>query len=254
MEAYASFKRHVNDIHNAAAIVIEKKLLKKLVWPELRESDAGEEGFKLEFPEPVVIWNAPMRGSSSSSARRVIVMDGCFYFKENTFGKGNASLEVYGISRPNDGWRLELLEAMHFDIEANALHQSPFHPMFHVQFGKNHRWDIADLQQRVAKLAKTDVDKVDIDRSMQMHTRDVRIPTPQMDYLSMLVMVVADFFCEKNSTHEVKAGFKRLIEKVAHSRNTARVGQQGRELEGRWTIPNSDKQFGAVHWYQESCR
>lgn len=254
MEAYASFKRHVKDIHNAAAIVIEKQLLKKPVWPDLRESDAGDEGFKLEFPEPVIIWNAPMRGSSTSSSKRAIVMDGCFYFKGDAFDKGSASLEVYGMSRPDDGCKLELLESMHFDIEANALHQSPFHPMFHVQFGKNHRWNIADLQKRVAELARTDVDKVIIDRSIQMPTRDVRIPTPQMDYLSMLVMVVADFFCEKNSTHEVKAGFRRLIDKVANSKNTARVGRQGRELEGRWANPENGKTFGAVHWYQESCR
>ena len=254
MEELALFKRHVHEIHNAAGIVIAKQQLTKAVWPDLITSDAGDEGIKLEFSQPAIIWNAPLRASSSALAKRAIVMDGCFYFKNGTFDKGGASLEVYSASRSSEGYKLELLEAMHFDIEPHAQ-QSPFHPMFHVQFGKNHRWDLGALQGRVAELTRLDISKVAINRDMDMPTRDVRIPTPQMDYLSMLVMVVADYFCEKNSTHEVKAGFKRLLQKVMDSRNEARVGRQSIRLEQRWANARQNTPpFSAAHWYQESCR
>lgn len=179
-------------------------------------------------------------------------MGGYFCIKDNIFESGSAFLEVYDIIKPESKCRLSLLEAMHFDIEPNALHQSPFHPMFHVQFGTNNHWNVDILKGRVAELMKIEINQVEIDRSKAMPTRDVRIPTPQMDYLSMLVMVVADYFCDKKGTHEVKTGFKNLIQKVMNSKNIARTGKQSRELEGRWTDP--DKPFSAGHWYQESCK
>jgi hypothetical protein len=253
MEEYALFKRHVKDIHAAAGIVIAKQQLTKVSWPELVLTDAGEEGTKLEFSHPAIIWNAPFRASSRGIAKRAIVMDGCFYFKNGYFDKGGASLEVYSTSRSADGCKLELLEAMHFDIEPN-MQQSAFHPMFHVQFGKNHRWDVVALTARVANFTKLGSEKIEIDRDRNMPTRDVRIPTPQMDYLSMLVMVVADYFCEKNSTHEVRSGFKNLLQRVMSSRNAARVGRQSQSLEKRWSDASVDKPFAAAHWYEESCR
>ncbi|MFT0623389.1 hypothetical protein ACMHYQ_12130 [Ectopseudomonas guguanensis] len=252
MEGFSLFKRHINEIHKAASILIEKQQKTMPHWPELFMTDQGDERFKLEFHQPAIIWNAPLRGSSTSSTKRAIVMGGYFCIKDDIFISGSAFLEVYEIVRPEAKCQLSLLEAMHFDIEPNALHQSPFHPMFHVQFGTNNHWDVNTLKNRVAEIMRIEVDQIEIDRSKVMPTRDVRIPTPQMDYLSMLVMVVADYFCDKKAGHEVKKSFKNLIHKVMNSKNIARTGKQSRELEGRWTEP--DKPFSAGHWYQESCK
>lgn len=251
MDEFALFQQHVNGIHAAARIVIEKGV-SKAHWSTLTLDDAGDEGWKVEFSEPVILWDAPIRASSHiTQTKRAIVMDGIFYFKNGTFDKGGACLEVYSVTRSQGRCELKLLEAMHFDIEPHAQ-QSPFHPMFHVQFGKNHRWDMDLLHARVAALARVANDKVDINRELNIPTRDVRIPTPQMDYLSMLVMVVADYFCEKNSTHEVKTGFKNLLRRVMDSRNTARSGRQSVRLEQRWANQVTTP-FCASHWYEESC-
>lgn len=252
MQGYASFKRHVIDIHTAAGIVIEKQQQTKAVWPQLIMNNAGEEGSKLEFSEPAIIWNAPLRGSSRSAAKRAIVMDGSFYFKDGVFDKGGASLEVYSVSNAGGQCTLKLLEAMHFDIEPN-VEQSPFHPMFHVQFGKNNHLDLGALEGRIARLAKVQTGRIVFDRDINMPTRDVRIPTPQMDYISMLVMVVADYFCGSNSPHEVTVGFKKLLQAVMDSKNVARIGRQSRRLEERWAPQAGDTPFSAAHWYQESC-
>lgn len=251
MNKFLLFQRHVNEIHDAARIVIEKRG-SKARWSNLILNNVGEEGWKVEFSEPVILWNAPIRASSPTTlTKRALVMDGNFYFKDEAFDKGGASLEVYSVTRSQDEYKLELLEAMHFDIEPCAP-QSSFHPMFHVQFGKNHRWNIDQLHARFVELTRVTSDKVKINRELKIHTRDVRIPTPQMDYLSMLVMVVADYFCEKNSTHQVKLGFKNLLRKVMDSRNTARNGRQSMRLEQRWANQVASP-FCASHWYEESC-
>lgn len=251
MKNFALFKRHVLEIHGAAKIIIEKKQ-SKVHWPELLFTNAGEEGFCVGFSDPVVLWDAPLRGSAGASLkRRAILMDGTFYFKEGNFDKGGAKLEVYSTIRKNGDCLVELLEAMHFDIEPDVV-QSPFHPMFHVQFGKNKNVDEAGLTARIAELARIEPHRVKLDREKISHTRDIRIPTPQMDYLSMLIMVIADYFCEKNSANEVKAGFRSLLKRVMDSKNSARDGRQSKQLEKRWTMENSSP-FCASHWYQESC-
>lgn len=252
MQGYALFKRHVLEIQKAADIVIEKGQQTKAVWPELIMNDAGEEGSKLRFSEPAIIWNAPLRGSSKSASKRAIVMDGSFYFKDETFDKGGASLEVYSVTNAAGQCTLKLLEAMHFDIEPNT-DQSPFHPMFHVQFGKNNHLDLGALEGKIVRLAKVQPGRIVIDRNINMPTRDVRIPTPQMDYLSMLVMVVADYFCGSDSSNEVTLGFKKLLQTVKNPKNVARIGRQSRRLEERWAPHEGSTPFSAAHWYQESC-
>lgn len=253
MENFALFNQHVAGIHQAARIVIEKQQGSKAVWPALTLKDVDDEGLSIvEFAAPVILWNAPIRASSKATqTKRAIVMDGSFCFKKNIFDRGGASLEVYSVNRHQGGYDLHLLEAMHFDIEPHTQ-QSPFHPMFHVQFGKNHRWDLAALQSSVADLTKLSAGQVTIHRQLAVPTRDVRIPTPQMDYLSMLVMVIADYFCEKNSTHEVKAGFKNLLKKVMNPKNSARNGRQSIRLAQRWGTQDAQP-FCASHWYEESC-
>lgn len=251
MKNFALFNRHVIEIHGAAKIIIEKKQT-KVHWPELFFEHAGENGSRVRFSEPVVLWDAPIRGSAGASLkRRAIVMDGTFYFKEGIFDKGGAKLEVYSTARQNGGYLVELLEAMHFDIEPDTV-QSPFHPMFHVQFGKNKDVDEAVLTARIAELARIEPHLVMLDREKVSHTRDIRIPTPQMDYLSMLIMVIADYFCERNSGNEVQSGFRNLLKRVMDSKNSARVGRQSMQLEERWAVENSSP-FCASHWYQESC-
>lgn len=251
MVDYAMFKRHVDDVHNAAKIVIQTQNA-KTVWPNLSREEAGEAEMKVVFSEPGILWNAPIRGSSGTTTRtkRAIVMGGSFFFKNGTFDMGSACLEVYSLTPESGSFKLKLLEAMHFDTEPNEQ-QSAFHPMFHVQFGKSNQWDDAKLQDLMAKIARTDASKIEIDRSLTIATRDMRIPTPQMDYLSMLVMIIADYFCEKNSTREVTKGFKKILRAVMDSRNPARDGRQSNRLALRWSN-QSEYPFCASHWYEES--
>ncbi|SEI66740.1 hypothetical protein [Achromobacter sp. NFACC18-2] len=252
MTDFASFSRHLDDVHKAARIVIEKKS-SKAHWPPLISEKTGEDEIQISFAEPAVVWNAPMRGSSTGSRiKRTIVMSGHFSFSNNVLDKAGANVEIYETApADNGGWSLTLLDAMHFDIEGKIF-QTPFHPMFHVQFGKNKRIGEDDIRKIVCELSRLRPDQVTMDRSLETPSRDIRIPTPQMDYMSVLAMVVADYFCDSHSGKEVRTGFRNLLRKVMHASNPARSSSQSRNLENRWN-PEKTGPFCASHWYQESC-
>lgn len=249
---FSLFRRHVEDIHRAAGIVIARQQLSKVLWPELIQADKGQDGILLEFSKPAIIWNAPYRASSKGTAKRAIAMTGSFSFKDGVFDKGSAHLEVYSSLMFEGRLKLTLLEAMHFDIEPGEA-QTAFHPMFHVQFGKSKRWNDMILRDQVNLVSRIKSENIEVVRDVQMPIRDVRIPTPQMDYLSVLVMVIADYFCEKDSANEVKNGFRTLLKAVMNSKNSARGGRQSQVLEQRWIDHSADRPFSAGHWYGESC-
>lgn len=249
---FSLFRRHVEDIHRTAGIVIGKQQLSKVQWPELIQTEKSKNRISLEFSRPAVIWNAPYRASSKGTAKRAIAMTGSFSFKDGIFDKGSANLEVYNSLIFEGRLTLTLLEAMHFDIESGET-QTAFHPMFHVQFGKSKRWDDMILREQVSLVSKIKNENIEVVRDVQMPIRDVRIPTPQMDYLSVLVMVIADYFCEKDSANEVKSGFQNLLKAVMNSKNSARGGRQSQVLEKRWVDHAADRPFAAGHWYGESC-
>lgn len=253
MTDFVKFKRQVEVVHNAANIVIANRNA-KVRWPELEEEDRGVEGKYIAFKNPAVLWDAPLRKTGvNSRARRAIVMDGHFYFDGDIFNRGGAHLEVYSTHKSSDGrWEMKLIETMHFDFEYK-LPQTAFHPMFHVQFGKSKRLDEAVIATIVCELARIKPDQLRLDRSIETDTRDVRIPTPQMDYMSVLAMVIADYFCDSHCSSEVTTGFITLLRKVMLASNPARSSRQSKNLEQRWN-PDQRGPFCASHWYAESHR
>lgn len=252
MTDFTSFARHISDVHKAALIVIEKKA-SKAHWPSLKPEKLNDNEVLISFSEPALVWNAPIRGSSGNTrTKRAIVLDGRFSFKGDVLDQGGANLEIYEtMPNPDGSWAMNLLDAMHFDIEAHDT-QTPFHPIFHVQFGKSKRIDEAEIRRIVSGLSRIDVDKINIDRSLRTSSRDIRIPTPQMDYMSVLTMVVADYFCDNLSGREIRTGFRNLLKKVMHASNPARSSRQSRNLEKRWN-PETIGPFCSSHWYHESC-
>ncbi len=180
-------------------------------------------------------------------------MDGHFYFTGDVFYRGGVNLEVYETRRQSDGMvNMNLLDTMHFDFEYNAM-QTAYHPMFHVQFGKAKRFDEDFIKRTVCELGSIEHEKMNLDRGLNTPMRDVRIPTPQMDYMSVLAMVIADYFCEGRSPAAVRNGFVKLLRQVMNASNPARSSRQSHSLEQRWA-QSTRGPFCASHWYEESHR
>jgi len=254
MTDFAKFKRHIDVVHKAANIVITNRKAKAR-WPDLIEEDKGVEGKCIAFEKPAVLWDAPLRktGPDGGRAKRAIVMDGHFYFNGGVFDRGGAHLEVYSTTKGEDAsWEMKLMETMHFDFEYKTP-QTAFHPMFHVQFGKSKRLSEDVISEIVCGLARINPDQLRLDRNLGAPMRDVRIPTPQMDYMSVLAMVIADYFCDSECSREVTTGFISLLRKVMLASNPARSSRQSQSLEQRWN-PDQRGPFCASHWYAESHR
>lgn len=251
MTDFAKFKRHVGEVQRAANVIIEKRKAKAR-WPTLREEDRGEAGKFFAFEKPAILWDAPLRKTGLDSRnKRAIVLDGHFYFKEAVFYGSGVHLEVYATERQADGHvQMKLLDTMHFDFEPHS-NQTAFHPIFHVQFARSKRLKSEEIIPIVCELGNVSLEKLSLIRELDTPMRDVRIPTPQMDYMSVLAMVVADYFCDTNWSREVNRGFVQLLRQVMHASNPARSSSQSQNLEGRW-MPQSDIPFCASHWYAES--
>jgi len=251
MTDFAKFKRHVDDVHKAANVIIQKRNA-KASWPRLKEDTEGEEGKCIAFDKPAVLWDAPLRKTGRDSRiRRAILIDGHFHFSGDAFSSGGVHLEVYSTTRKVDGYlEMTLLDTMHFDFEPSAT-QTAFHPMFHVQFGKSKRIEQEVIAEIVCGLGDIRPEKLILDRALNTPMRDLRIPTPQMDYMSVLAMVVADHFCDVHWSAEVNRGFIMLLRQVMHASNPARSSKQSRKLEERWN-PELKGPFCASHWYAES--
>ncbi|MDR6696272.1 hypothetical protein [Stenotrophomonas sp. 1337] len=253
MTDFAKFRRQVDEVHKAATTVIESRNA-RVRWQKLKEQDKGEEGKCIGFEHPSVLWDVPLRKTSvESRIKRAIVMDGHFYFTGDVFYRGGVNLEVYETRRQSDGMvNMNLLDTMHFDFEYNAM-QTAYHPMFHVQFGKVKRFDEDFIKKTVCELGSIEHEKMNLDRGLNTPMRDVRIPTPQMDYMSVLAMVIADYFCEGRSPAAVRNGFVKLLRQVMNASNPARSSRQSHSLEQRWTQCTRGP-FCASHWYEESHR
>lgn len=254
MTDFKKFKRHIDVVHKAAEIVVANRKA-KAHWPHLTEEDTEGEGKHIAFERPAVIWDAPLRktGSGNGRVRRAIVLDGHFCFNGEVFDRGGAHLEVYSTCKDEDGsWDMTLLDTMHFDFEHRAT-QTAFHPMFHVQFGKSKRLEERMISEIVCELARIRSDQLRLNRSLNTPMRDMRIPTPQMDYMSVLAMVIADYFCDSECSREVTTGFISLLRKVMDAGNPARSSRQSQNLERRWN-PALRSPFCASHWYAESHR
>ncbi|MGA6182972.1 hypothetical protein ACPEH1_17820 [Stenotrophomonas sp. NPDC077421] len=167
--------------------------------------------------------------------------------------EARANLAVYHLEQPTPRTcKLSLLDSMHFDVE--KIPQKPFHPIFHVQRGhiKQPGWSLDQLKSRVSHATGLTRESITIDDPRIVACRDVRIPTPQMDYISVLLTVVADFFGEDAARHQIKTGFRALLKHVRNGENIARKAQQAEILERRWTA-SDPSDFCVAHWYGESA-
>ena len=251
MTDFLMFKRHLDAVHKAARVVIEKRNAKAR-WPTLTEEDKGADGKCIAFDKPAVLWDAPLRKSSKDSRiRRAIVIDGHFIFKDESLSSGGVHLELYSTTKKDGGFvDMKMLDTMHFDFEPQSP-QTAFHPMFHVQFGKSKRIGAAMISEIVSQMGGIQAQKLSLDRTLDTPMRDIRIPTPQMDYMSVLAMVIADHFCDVEWSSDVHKGFINLLRQVMHANNPARTSHQSRRLESRWS-PDLRAPFCASHWYEES--
>ena len=258
MKSFARFQRHWNDTGKKIDALVKRRAGARAFAPTpVRFQDVGDSCFKLTFDAPFFFYNVPQKGSSTKlgkSHRQAIFVDGTFTVCEiegNVVLAGaSCSLEIYKtVDLAGESFILQRVDAMHFDMEDDP--QSAFHPIFHVQRGPSSTITSSMIIDKVAVATRLDREKISVStEEIPLGLSHVRLPTPQMDYFSVLATVTADFFCsEGQSDRDTKEQFRSLLKFLLGSQNLTRDGSASKRLCNRWT---ADLPFGAAHWYAES--
>lgn len=253
MTAFPKMQRHFQQIDSQVRQIVRERQADVQFGTFVARSDPDAGRVVIGLSEPTLIWRAPARGSSNRTRElRAVFVDGSFTYEDTRLVDAKANLAVYSLHNPSrEECKLSLLDSMHFDVE--KVPQTPFHPIFHVQRGhiKQSGWAEDRLKNLVSKASRLPVENISIEQSGIVGCRDVRIPTPQMDYISVLLAVIADFFGDSTARHQIKAGFEALLKHVRNGENIARQAQQAEILEKRWTA-SEPSDFCVAHWYEES--
>lgn len=253
MSAVSLFGRFWRDVGSDIKKVVKRHAT--LLFPDqlgLRDLDGGDQEIYLH--EPVMFYGAPLRGGSHKpGGRRALFVDGTFRVRATARGfdlvQAACNLVVYDtVEVANESYTLTLVDSMHFDIEP-ADAQSEFHPMFHAQRGYSTLITPAKVVAQAMMASHLPEDKIHLEGA-EMNLEFVRLPCPQMDMLSVLATVVADFFCNKDqTTRPEKDAFHALLKRVLGEKNPMRESLSSKALSRRW---QDRPPFAASHWYKES--
>jgi len=252
MNELAMFQRFWREVGNKVGHIVRDQGGRLLFSEDLQVEQLASGDRKISILEPIMFYSAPYKGGSKKpSARRAIFIDGTFQLRIGgdtlDLVQAACNLAVYDTEEvAKQSYILKLVDSMHFDME-DSQSQNEFHPMFHAQRGYSTMITRAKVVKRAMTATRLTEDQIEVipgDQSLEF----MRLPTPQMDMLSVLATVVADVFCHKKSSRPVKDAFHELLKKLLEYKNVARDGLSSRVLAQRW----SDRPpFAAAHWYKE---
>ncbi|MDQ8048086.1 hypothetical protein [Luteibacter sp.] len=227
----------------------------QLDFPSLEGPSEQPDGTIVYKPDGfLILHNVRYKSSSTRSPRLTIFINGSFRFSraghELSMVSAAANISIFSLTAlEGEAVSVALYDALHFDFE-KAEGQTPYHPMFHVQRGGNNTLTddvvLGAIRKKRGRLAVLSMGESKV---AGMH--HLRIPVPQLDYFSVIVMVVADFFC--NPKHErsknMEVLFKDILSHLCDNRNIAKEGVASRTLFGR----NKDRGWSSsADWYAES--
>ncbi|MDB5815308.1 MAG: hypothetical protein JWN23_2425 [Rhodocyclales bacterium] len=207
---------------------------------------------------PICIFDAPPKASTtrlSSDKLIVIFVSGELKFADTETGsvlvESSCSAAFFKKTKnvPANSLGLQMTDSLHFDAEvSNKL--TPFHPIFHVQRGTS-RISSDACKDVLASLIHIDRDKIDVpfdDTVGILKSPCFRIPTPQLDILSVLTLIIADYFCNTNAVTNIAERFQEVLRLLASDGKPAREGASARLLRSR---VETHGHLSAGIWYAE---
>lgn len=232
--------------------------------PRLKQiaPEHGKEYFSLSPVEPICIYNAPTKASSTrsrSSRRLAIFIDGSFeVFPGDTrpcMHKAECNATFYTCLEEEDGVKLVFFDAIHFDFEV-AESQTSFHPLFHAQRGKSRTVSDARVIELLARKLRRKPEEIHIqeEQAQTLGTPYLRLPTPQLDMFSVMTLIMADFFCNGGEVGKpgstVEDNFKAILKHLRDPSNIVREGFASRALRERFDA-EQERHISTAHWYAE---
>lgn len=237
--------------------LIRDKAGARLVFPDsLIEKKRDDIIVTMGPSAPICIYNAPEKASSSrrgASHKLTILIDGSFdlLHEEDHPCMKSARCNITFLrceQLGRDSIKLELVDALHFDIEPDG---KAFHPIFHAQRGAS--LDEATCRQTLSNVTHIGIEHIEIatPNHVVFGTPYLRLPTPQLDVFAVMTMVMADYFCNAG---DIKRGsniqdlFADLLKLLTNSKNIVREGPSSQVLKTRL---HGEQHMSAAHWYPE---
>jgi hypothetical protein len=225
--------------------------------PALKPESADGVKYSLRPLDPIFIYNAPTKSSSTreKATKLCIFIDGTFEVEkvdeQPCMHKADCNVTFYKCEEDDQGTHLEFFDAMHFDFEL-ADQQTPFHPIFHVQRGVSRTVNSKKVRELFKKHCHIEGEQLSIvEDTHNLGTPYLRLPTPQLDLFSLMTLVIADFFCrhgqDKKQNEQVRTSFKAILDYLRDEENIIREGHGSRRLKTRM----EGTHMSTAHWYGE---
>lgn len=255
-------KRYWDEWENKLNPLVKDRGGARLFFSTLKqESPAQNDGYFILSPvEPICLYNAPPKASSSKSSsastKLAIFIDGDFHIYDDSHPKKGlrasaCSVMFYQSKETADGINLTLFDALHFDHEIHEG-ETAYHPVFHAQRGISRTVNDGTVRSILSKYLHCSEESIVINNEIAKHLGSpyLRLPTPQLDLFSALTLIAADFFCNGgDQTSSTKEQFQAILNHLRNAKNSARLGHTAAALKNR--ITNND--LSIAHWYVESA-
>lgn len=210
------------------------------IWPEI-EITADGDSFNVTLAHPIILHGWPVRAKTRRSWRLVVAVDAHFSVSEadpaELLGYGTR-VSYFATKRPREQL-FRRLNSFHYDMDISGLCG---HPVFHAQPYKG----IAPEELHNVRLFE-DFAVAEPEENITS-IQNIRIPTAQLDVLSVCVMLLADHFLQENDESADRA-FRAFVLDSAVSQSPLMARQEPRMMDFYQKVRHGGMDFRGCHWY-----
>lgn len=218
--------------------------------------------FTYSLAEPICLFNAPYKASSNRTTaalnKLIIFINGSFDIilgskidEAHSVRSTTCNITFYVSTIIDEKLQLSFFDALHFDHEITGDVKA-FHPVFHAQRGTTNSLNNELIKKMISKNLHYTLENIEIDDANKgnIGMPYLRLPTPQLDVLSALTLVMADFFCNGGSSDKkIKDNFQSILTHLIKIEEIMGNCLTSSALKRRIDV----QPISTAHWYQESA-
>ncbi len=201
-------------------------------WNNIREAASSSDEI-VKFELCPVVFNVPEHANHRNIGL-FVVAEGWIELSRADFRNG-LGLVTHAFSTRSADFRqkeetLEHVYGAHYDVAFDELG----HPTFHSQLRS-----FVDFSAHILEQFNLNLDVIN---HLEGVLRNVRLPTAQMDFFSLILQIFADHLLMRNSGEEEKSAFNALLQKNVFLRGAA-------ARSSRLTADVARSCYRSLHWY-----
>lgn len=237
---YLLLRKKLQDFHTRLIPLLDDCSIRMQGNFDLRKCDDSD---RFELGNCIVISGVPLRPNSNRSSKRLTIF---LHLRGHVCAENNVqsfnTRTAYSLTPQNsEPKEIDLVRGMHYDYERTT---KILHPVCHVQE------DILTLQSEIEQAQYGIGNFPYISHHKQNYlsnTNSVRIPTPFMDFFSVILMILADHCISKDSSLQLNKFNELCTFVIDHQAQVEVVHDNLHELSQLRNGAVSD--LHSSHWY-----